>query len=72
MDEAQTWATIFASPGYIELADGDTSLQLYEGAGVFASGAAGAIAVGDLLRINCTQIGSTTAGKDIEFVLRWE
>lgn len=71
-DEGQTWATIFASPGYIELAAGDTTVQLFEGAGVFAAGLAGAIAVGDLLRINCTQTGSATAGKDIEFVLRWQ
>jgi hypothetical protein len=68
-DEGQTWNTIFAS-GPIALAAGDSTRQDFTG--VFAVGAAGQIAVGDFLRIDCLQIGSTFAGKDIEFVLKWE
>lgn len=69
-DEGVTWFTIFAGVGYIELAAGDATLQEFEG--VFRTDAYGAIAVDELLRINCTQIGSTVAGKNIEFVLLWE
>ncbi len=68
-DEGVTWHTIFADPGYIELADDDDTLQEFEG--VWADDY-DSIEVDDLLRINCTRIGSSIAGKDIEFVLRWE
>lgn len=69
-DEGATWYTIFDTPGYIELADDDDTLQEFED--VFRIDEYGSIEEDDLLRINCTQIGSTVAGKDIEFVLRWE
>lgn len=67
-DEGATWNTIFPAPGYITLAIADDERQEFTS---FATGAAGTIAVGDFLRINCTQKGSLTAGKNIEFVLRW-
>jgi hypothetical protein len=79
------FADIGEEPGYIELADADT-LELEPGAPYleifspyvtpvathFKSGDDGAVVAGDLLRINCTQIGATFAGKGYEIVLRWE
>jgi len=68
-DEGATWHTIFADPpGYIEIGADDSTRQDFTD--VFAPGAAGTIAVGDLLRIGCLQAGSSTAGSGIEFVLR--
>jgi hypothetical protein len=74
-DEGDTWATIFADPGYVELPAGDDSLLEYaptEDDPLFAAGEAGTIAVDDLLRINCLRAGSVDAGKGIEVVLKWE
>lgn len=74
-NEGSTWATIFAAPGYVVMPAGDATRLDYvptTAAPVFAADTAGQIAKGDLLRINCLQIGSTVAGKDIEVVLRWE
>lgn len=73
-DEGVTWATIFKSPGYITLPADDDTLLIWtkENDDIFAAGDAGKIAAGDLLRINCTQKGSTFAGKGYEVVLRWQ
>ena len=75
-------------PGYIELADFDElDPPLAEGTPyleVFSPAAGncefseghdgddGLIAPGDMLRINCLQVGATYAGKGYEIVLHWE
>jgi hypothetical protein len=75
-------------PGYIELADfdaidpplptGTPYLEVFSPAAGNCEfkpehdGADGQIAVGDMLRINCLQVGSTYAGKGYELVLHWE
>jgi hypothetical protein len=64
-DKGATWNNILLSPGYIELADGVATRQDYED--IFATG----IAFNDLMRLNCTQIGSSFAGQYIEVKLRW-
>jgi len=69
-DEGATWYTIFSGSGYIELADGDATRQDFTGC--FRTDEYGSIVKGDLLRINCTQIGSTIAGAAIEVVAEWE
>jgi hypothetical protein len=82
------FADIDDLPGFIELADFDAiDPPLAEGTPyveVFSpaagtcefkkesNGEDGQIAPGDLLRINCTQIGSDYAGKNYEIVLSWE
>lgn len=72
-------------PGYIELADfdeidpplatGTPYLEVFSpfaGNCTFKEGDDGQIAPGDLLRINCVQIGEDFAGKGYEIVLHWE
>jgi hypothetical protein len=75
-------------PGYIELADfdaidpplptGTPYLEVFSPAAANVEfkaehdGADGQIAVGDMLRINCLQVGSDYAGKGYEIVLHWE
>jgi hypothetical protein len=72
-------------PGYIEFADfdeldppldtGTPYLEVFsEAAGncTFKDDDDGLIAPGDMLRINCLQVGSTYAGKGYEVVLHWE
>ena len=65
-DQAQTWNNIYAAPGYVEIAAGTYGEQIFTPDYAVAS-----IAKGNLLRINCTQIGSTYAGKNVEYVQRW-
>jgi hypothetical protein len=82
------FADIDEGPGYIELADfdeldppldeGTPYLEVFSPAAgncefkTEHDGEDGQIEAGDLLRINCTQIGSTFAGKGYEIVLHWE
>ena len=82
------FADIDEGPGYIELADFDElDPPLAEGTPyleVFSPAAGncefseghdgddGLIDVGDMLRINCLQVGSVYAGKGYEIVLHWE
>ncbi len=68
-NEGSNWNTICSAPGYIELDIGDGGLQEFTECW---ESAYRTIAVDYLLRINCVQIGSTIAGKNIEFVLLWE
>jgi hypothetical protein len=65
-DNGSTWFTIFDTPGYVTLAAGDATLQAFAG---FRTDQYGSIEDGDFLRINCSQVGSTFPGKNIEFVL---
>lgn len=66
-DEGASWSSILAG-GFIELAPGDTTLQVFTN---FLAAPNNAIAADDLLRIDCVQKGATVAGKQIEVVLRW-
>lgn len=74
------WKTIFSPPGYIEIPVGNDDVMFWTREEnddairdeVFKEDGDGRILAGDMLRINCTQIGSTFAGKGYEFVLRWE
>lgn len=73
VDFGASWRNIFKAPGYIELAIGNSGLQLWtrDDQDIFAAADDGKIAIANFLRVNCTQKGSTNAGKNIEIVLRW-
>ncbi|MEN6537786.1 MAG: hypothetical protein ABFD89_29310 [Bryobacteraceae bacterium] len=72
-DEGLTWESILnPNPGYLEIPDGDDSLIVYDRGIFHPDPAIARVEIGYLLRKNCTQIGSTTAGQDITSVVRWE
>lgn len=75
-DGGETWTTIInSSPGYLEIGDGDGDVILYtdEDDQIFDTDKTVArVEVGDLLRINCDQAGSTTPGSEVSVVLRWD
>jgi hypothetical protein len=60
---------IFKDPGYVELIEEFEGLHFWSN--VFEEGPAGEVLIGDLLRINCVQVGAEFPGKGYEFVLRW-
>ena len=71
-DGGDTWATVLADdPGYLEIPDGDDGVVLFDSSYFSNDPAVKSVAKDNLLRINCTQIGSTTAGQDITVVVRW-
>jgi hypothetical protein len=67
-DEGSSWHSIFDSIK-IEIPDGDNTR--IDGTFFTDEIPHQRIQKGDLLRINCEQIGSTFAGKDIEVVVYW-
>jgi hypothetical protein len=72
-DEGVTWESVLnPDPGYLEIPDGDDSVVVYEREIFQPDRAIARVEAGDLLRINCTQIGSTDPGQDITVVVRWE
>lgn len=68
-DEGASWYSILdtGGSGYFELAADDATRQDF--ADIFRTDEYGSIEDGDLLRINCSQVGSSYPGKNIEFVL---
>jgi len=68
-DEGASWYSILDTEGvgYFELAADDATRQDFTG--IFRSDEYGSIEDGDFLRINCSQVGSSYPGKNIEFVL---
>lgn len=86
-DPPTLWVNIFHDiedeDGYISLVDGDAIGLLADEVHVqywtidaeghpFAEGEDGTIEPGDVLEIDCLQIGSEYPGKNFEIVLRWE
>jgi hypothetical protein len=67
-DDGATWESIFPAGGLLVLPGGSTDTVSQD---TFST-TVNSVAVGDLLRIGCTQVGSTDAGKGIEVVLQWE
>jgi len=67
-DDGETWESIFR-PGNLLVLPGGATATVFKD--VFSKTVTG-VEVGNLLRIGCTQIGSTDPGKGIEVVLQWE
>ena len=66
-DQGSTWNNIIGGVGYVEITAGLEGEQIFTPTFAITSSAED-----NLLRIDCTQIGSTYAGKNVEVVLRWE
>ena len=69
-DEGLSWASIFEGTDAIVLPDG--AADMAESPSFSLISGRNLIFPNNFLRINCTQIGSTFAGKDIEVVVSWE
>jgi hypothetical protein len=68
-DDGSTWNSIFAD-GYITWPQDDDALQDFD-QDVFDE-TYNAIAPGDMLRLNASQVGSATPGRHLFMKLRWE
>lgn len=67
-DDGTTWASIFPSGSLLVLPAASTATVIKN----TFNGSVNSVAIGDLLRIGCTQPGSLEPGKGIEVVLQWE
>lgn len=66
-DDGATWHSIFPAGNLLTLPDGETATVSKT---TFSTTITG-VAIGHLLRIGCTQVGSADKGKGIEVVLQW-
>jgi len=67
-DDGETWTSIFDTGSPLTLPDGATDMTIKL---TGFSPDNDTVAVGDLMRIGCTQVGSTTPGKGVQVVLWW-
>lgn len=67
-DDGATWESIFPEDDLLELPAASTARVEKD----TFSPTVNSVAIGDLLKIGCTQTGSVDPGKGIEVVLQWE
>lgn len=67
-DDGATWESIFPEDDLLVIPAGATATVYRD----TFSPTVNSVAIGNLLRIGCTQIGSVDPGKGIEVVLQWE